>query len=159
MRNRQGHISAFTILEVTIVVAIMGILITIVSMTFNRFSEQLKISSEIHGELNNLFVVRSNLWTELYEMDSVQFENRELSLFIDDRIIKYREEQQQLERFQSNHWNMTKIALNEIRLEEEKETQRIVFDFLWKGEIMTLDYYFKPDKKNQINAYFENLNE
>lgn len=157
MRSQRSHISAFTILEVTIVVAIMGILITIVSMTFNRFSEQLKISSEIHAELNNLFVVRSNLWTELYEMDSVQYKNRELSLFIDDRIVKYREEEGQFERFQNDQWSTTKIGLNEIRLEEEKETQRIVFDFLWKGEIMTLDYYFKPDKKNQINAYFETL--
>lgn len=157
MRRTDSHINAFTILEVTIVVAIMGILITIVSMTFNRFNEQLKTSSKVRGELNNLFVLRSNLWSELYDMDSVRLQNREISLFLDNREVKYRQEEGKFERYQHDRWENTGLEIEEIKLEEEKDAQRIIFDFIWKGDIMTLDYYFKPDKKSQINTYFETL--
>lgn len=157
MSEKRGHIDAFTIFEVTVVVAIMGILITIISNTLNRFNEQLKFSNDVHQELNEWFAFRSNLWKELYMADSIRQTGKEIEFFLNDRIVKYKTEDEQLFRFQSGQWKETPMRVERIGVVKDEEEVNVIFDFLWKGQVMTLDYYYKPDVKNEINSYFDHL--
>ncbi|MDG1332923.1 MAG: hypothetical protein P8P74_11385, partial [Crocinitomicaceae bacterium] len=90
MNKKEEHIDAFTIFEVTVVLAIMGVLIGLIATSVNRFNEQLKMTGDINQELNEWFAFRSNLWSELYACDSIQSVDQELTLFAQNRVIKYK---------------------------------------------------------------------
>jgi len=153
VRNKR-KIPGFTIFEVTVVLAIMGTIVSLIMIASLRFNEQLKQTSVIRQELNTFFAFRSNLWDEFYHLDSVKTVGNELQLFSDKREISYRINDQSLERFHRGAWRATDLSAERIRVEESDGTQEIVFDFLWKGSIMTMRYFFKPDARNSINDYF-----
>lgn len=157
MNKRQHHIAAFTIMEVTVVLAIMGVLIGLIATSINRFNEQLKMTSDLNQELNEWFAFRSNLWSELYDCDSIQSNKQELTLFAKQRIIKYKLEDEDVLRSNGAEWQTTKAKAESIRLETESDHKTVIFDFKWKGEPMTMSYYFQPDVKNNINDYFAQL--
>ncbi len=135
----------------------MGALIGLIATSVNRFNEQLKLTDDLSQELNEWFAFRSNLWSELYASDSVQSVDKELILFSDKRTIKYKLEDENVLRSVSSEWQTTKAKAESIRLETENEQTTVIFDFKWKGELMTLSYYFEPDVKNKINEYFAQL--
>ncbi len=157
MNRKERHIDAFTIFEVTVVLAIMGALIGLIANSVNRFNEQLKLTDDLSQELNEWFAFRSNLWSELYASDSVQSVDKELILFSPKRTIKYKLEDEDVLRSVGSEWQTTKTKAESIRLETENEQTTVIFDFKWKGELMTLSYYFEPDVKNKINHYFAQL--
>ena len=135
----------------------MGILIGLIATSVNRFNEQLKMTGDLNQELNEWFAFRSNLWSELYACDSIRSNNDELLLFANNRTIKYRIDDEDVMRSTGRDWQMTKTKAESIRLEDENDQTTVIFDFKWKGELMTLSYYFEPDVKNKINNYFAQL--
>lgn len=135
----------------------MGVLIGLIAVSINRFNEQLKMTGDLNQELNEWFAFRSNLWSELYACDSLRSNEGELALFTDNGAIKYRLDEEELMRSNGNNWISTKMEAESIRLEKEDDQTTIIFDFIWKGELMTLSYYFEPDVKNKINDYFAQL--
>lgn len=157
MSKRAQHIDAFTIFEVTVVLAIMGILITIIATSVNRFNEQLKMTGDVNQELNEWFAFRANLWSELYACDSITTEGGELLLFGKKRVVKYKLEEDKVMRSTGFDWQETKTKAESIRLEEVDDKTTVIFDFKWKGDIMTLSYYFEPDVNDKINDYFARL--
>jgi len=165
LNKDKQHIDAFTIFEVTVVLAIMGILIGLIATSVNRFNEQLKMTSDINQELSEWFAFRSNLWSELYACDSIQSNGNELLLFSDQRTIKYRLDGEEVMRSTGKDWLPTKTKAESIRLEQEETVKgsrvssqtTVIFDFKWKGEPMTLSYYFEPAVDDKINNYFAQL--
>mgnify|MGYP003641178753 CR=1 FL=1 len=151
------RINAFTIMEVTIVLAIMSLIIGIIATATNRFSEQLKSSSEISQELNQWNAMSSNLWRELYFSDSISTQNNELIIYQKEGEINYRILNQTIIRtLKSNSIDMG-VSASAIYSEPNKGASTIIIDFLWKGEVMSLKFYNKPLLANQINSYFENF--
>ncbi len=157
MSKKQQHIAAFTILEVTVVVAIMGILISIIATTLNRFNEQLKYSSDIHQELNEWFAFRANFWNELYQSDSIHFEQNVLHIFDGGIPTSYTLDDQSLLRKKEADWVDTKMKASTIAFPAQKGDHIVQIDFNWKGEVMPLEYYYRPEIRNQINTYFDEL--
>jgi competence protein ComGF len=157
VNKRASHIDAFTIFEVTVVIAIMSVIIGLIAISMNRFNEQLKVSSDLSVELNEWFAFRANLWNELYETDSVTYKNNELQLVQNERAVGYKLDGDQLLRSQTGQWIDTKMEASEIGIHEEDRRINVFFDFHWKGEIMTLSYLVEPDSKAKINSYFETL--
>ena len=137
--------------------AIMGILIGLIATSVNRFNEQLKMTGEISQELNEWFAFRSNLWSELYQCDSIQQQDAELHLYTNDRLVKYKLDGEDVIRSMGNEWQLTRTKAESIRLETIEERMHVVFDFIWKGEIMSLNYYFEPELSAQINRHFDEL--
>ena len=150
-------IDGFTIMEVLVVVAIMSVLISIIATTMNRFNEQLKFSGDIHQELNEWFAFRSNLWKELYAADSIRMEDNSLVIYTPQKNVRYRVEEEQLMRYQKGDWQPTNIQAESIYIQPTGADRMVTFDFLWKGDIMPLNYYYRPAINNRINAYFESI--
>ena len=103
MQNNLLHITrftAFSVLEVTIVIALMALLSALFFGALNRFGEQIQNETRIKNELNDWYVVRANLWRELDEADSIQVTDNQASIFfgndktvykiIDDRLFRRR---------------------------------------------------------------------
>lgn len=156
--SKKQHIPAFTLFEITMVLAIMSVLITIITVSLNRFNEQLKLSTDVQGELNQWYQFRSNLWRELYQSDSLVLEDKVLHIFKEKERINYQVEEEILYRRKADsEWKSTEIAANAIK-EQIKENKRfITFDFLWKGDTMKLTYLCDESLKYKMDSYFENL--
>lgn len=156
--KRNRYIAAFTLFEVTVVLAIMSILLTIVTVSLNRFNEQIKNSSEIHQELNHFYIVRSNLWRELYESDSLLCGQNRLQIFTAGQVVEYFTEDEILLRksLRSEEENM-KLAVESIKTVEKNGEEVIEISFIWKEELMKLSYLNKAHLDLKINRYFEEL--
>jgi competence protein ComGF len=152
----SSKLSAFTILEVTIVMALMSIIITIVTVAINRFNEQMKNNATIQQELNDFYAFRSNLWNELYSADSINYNNKIVSIYTADKIVEYTIEDELLARKNGNEWIKTAFPMLELREDFKKEDKIISFIFDWKGEPMNLHYLCKSSIKSKIDTYFDN---
>lgn len=158
-RKNQLKIKAFTVFELTVVLALMSAIVTIISVALNRFNEQMKNNSEIHAELNHWYAFRSNLWNELYTADSVRYQKEEVFIFRQGKSVDYRVSGDMLERRTDLQWEPTALAIENITREASPEGDLIVFNFLWKGEIMELSYQEIPRVKDIIDHYFETADE
>lgn len=150
-------IKAFTLFEVTVVLAIMSILITIVSVSLTRFNEQVKTSADIHQELNHFFVVRSNLWRELYESDSLLCDKGSLFIFKNGFPVEYFIREESLQRKSPAGNEDMKLAAESIQSLEVQGEQMIEITFIWKEETMKLGYLDKARTDVKINRYFDEL--
>ncbi len=157
-RKKIISVKAFTIFEVTVVLAILGVLITIISVSLNRFNEQLKLNNDIHDELNHWMLVRASMWREYYDADSLVFNTNQLTIYHPNREVRYKEEDEQLMRKEnSDEWKSMKVDLESIVSETIDSKTYIIFSFPLKNEIMELKYYCKKNKKNAVNTYFDEL--
>lgn len=171
MRSGEQHIKAFTVFEITVVIAIMGILLTIITTALNRFNELVKQSSEVNQELNHFYAIRSNLWRELYEADSLKPEKNKLLLYIGTTIVQYEVKEEKL--YRKTQHGEQELGLDILGIESEESTapnlptgqedvgqekgKRIKFRFIWKEEEMQLTYLYSAKLDQQINTYFQNL--
>ncbi len=157
-KNQQHKVSAFTIFEVTVVLAIMSVLITIVSASMNRFNEQLKISTDVHEELNQWRSVRSVIWSDFYRADSIQLQSGELAIYTAQNQVSYKVQDEHLYRSNTLEWVDLGIEAESI-YEEEKSNARVFHIlFPWKGESMDLSYHYQPGIDLKMNDYFDKLN-
>ena len=158
MIKQSNYISAFTLFEVTMVLAIMGILVSIIAITLNRFNEQLKNSTLIQAELNDWYLFRSNLWRELYQSDSLKLDKDILAIYHSSDSVLYTIEDDTLKRKSGKlDWASTHFEASGLREEIEDGKNIFVFEFPWKNEVMHLRYSSKKTIKNQVDTYFDSL--
>lgn len=150
-------VKAFTIVEITIVLGLMSMIIALISFSYNRFNEQLKKSVVLNDELNVFFAFRSNLWNELYQSDSIRIENNEILIYSPATIVNYRISQDFLERKVENEWITTNFEMDKLALTERNLEQFVQFDFIWKEQVMRLEYLIQPSLKSEIDSYFDQL--
>ncbi len=169
-QSRLSAVPSFTILEVTIVVAILSVLVTIITLTLNRFNEQLKINREIQQELNNWMLVRSNFWTEYHLSDSIDVVSQSLVFYQPHRSVFYRPEEERLVRKERSstvpasapdpdEWREMNVEISSIRKETAGEDEVIILSFPLKGEEMQLRFLKQKSKAGAVNHYYEQLNE
>lgn len=140
------------------VLAIMGVLITIISLSLNRFNEQMKFTSDVQQELNVWYRFRSNLWKEFYHADSMKMETGELILWDKNETVNYKVEEDTLYRKGNKlDWQSTRFSAGTLRQEEINGDLLYAIDFNWKGELMTFNYLNHESPKNKIDKYFESL--
>lgn len=152
----QPRVAAFTILEVVIVLSIMSVLITIIAVATNRFQEQLKQTSTIQESLNQFYAIRSELWYELYTSDSIHVEHKQATLYLPERTVSYKIEDDTLYQSTTEDWRSLHIAMLDIQETKENETQKVTFTFDWKDEPMALSYYTQHGLKQKMDVFFEN---
>ena len=109
--NQNSLLNAFTIFEVTVVMAIMGVLISIISLSLNRFNEQLKTGNDIGIEMNHFRAIRSTMWREFYTSDSISMIDNELNLYIKSSTIKYKVEGDLLHRKTNADWQIMNLEV------------------------------------------------
>lgn len=148
-------VAAFTILEVVIVLSIMSVLITIIAVASNRFQEQLKQTSVIQESLNRFYAIRSALWYELYTSDSINVANNQATIFMPERIVYYKIEEDTLYRMHQETWQNLHQPMLGIQATKENETQQVSFQFDWKDAPMELRYYSQNGLKQKMDNFFE----
>jgi hypothetical protein len=150
-KRKPYRIEAFTILEALIVLALMSILTAFFFTTLNRLGDQMKNDVKIKSELNSWFLIRSNLYREFDEVDSVSTRKDNATLFFKNKTVNYSIKDQLLNREENGNVMNLAIEMNGIELTRENRT---VFHFNWKGEDMALGFSADKNLKDRINHYF-----
>ncbi len=150
-------LKSFTVMEVLIVMAIMGLLVGIIANASNRLSEQLKSSSDISRELNQWYAFRSNLWRELYFSDSTEVKKNELIIFDKQREFSYFIDQGFLMRKENQKIIDTEILVKSIEIVQKENKEYIVLDFNWKTESLKMTFYKPSDLSSRVNRYFSKV--
>ncbi len=135
----------------------MSVLIAIISNSVNRFNEQLKVSTDVHAELNHWRSVRSVIWSDFYHADSINFGNGELTMFEDGKEAAYKIIDDQLHRRSNADWFNLEVEAERIYQEEKNE--EVVFHMLfpWKEVPMDLSYHYQTAIDGKVNAFFDRL--
>jgi hypothetical protein len=167
-KRKINTVQAFTILEITIVAAILSVLITIITVALNRFNEQLKVNQEIQKELTNWMLVRSNLWTEYYYADSIHLVENMFVFCQPHRNVYYKIDDEQLMRKEIHlissieassleEWRGMNVLISSITKDTMKDQQSVVLAFPLKGEDMELRLPAQKNKADLVNTYYEQL--
>ena len=149
------NILHFTIFEVTTVLAIMSILISIIYVALSRFNEQLKVANDITAEMNNWRMVRSTIWKDFYQADSIQCHENNLTIFTQGNQLEYKIVDDHLHRNKNGADVTLGFEVESIYEKREGDISTFYMDFPWKNEIMTLSYAYNPAIDLEINNYFE----
>jgi len=145
---------AFSILEVTVVIALMALLSALFFGALNRFNEQIANETKIKNELNNWYVVRSNLWRELDEADSVHVKENTALIWHNKTNVSYRIENDELVRTSGEIITPMQLEMTSIKQENRRGNAFIEFTVRWKNEDMVLSYPVKASATDRINTYF-----
>lgn len=154
-RSSQNSIPAFTIFEVTIVLAIMGVVISMVAFSVQRLFNQMQVSEEIHAELNNFYKVRSMLWHDCITADSIKFQEKQFLAYSDGEPVQYRVEDDMLYRNQLGTDQPLNLGVLNFGQEEVEDGTEISIIFDWKGGPMEWRFFNRPDVADEINNFFE----
>lgn len=151
-------VDAFTLFEVTVVMAIMSVIISIISLSFNRFHEQLKVAQDISSELNHFRMVRSTLWKDFTAADSIVFASDEIQVYNNASVIKYQATNETLHR--KNHtddWQDLELDVESIYVDSVSGMKDYHINFLWKGEEMNWNFLDQPSLAMRINNQFKTI--
>jgi prepilin-type N-terminal cleavage/methylation domain-containing protein len=151
------ELRAFTLLEIVITIALIGIISSIIFMSLNRFNEQLKADQKVKHDLTNWFTFRSSFWMELDRSDSIVKSHDGFTIFNDNRIITYEVNNIILYRTENTVQFDTGVEVNNLKIENTFNGIKLKIDFLLNNE--TISFWFvtnnSPDKK--INSYFNQI--
>lgn len=156
MKSRKAtyRLSAFSVLEVTVVIALMALLSGLFFAALNRFNEQVRVEGAIKNELNNWFAIRSNLWRELDEADSMSIRPNSVTLFSGARSVRYFVQEDALWRNTGSDDANLNIPMLAIRQQQADRRECVEFLFDWKNGEMSLRYPLRSDLSAQVNNYF-----
>jgi type II secretory pathway pseudopilin PulG len=157
-KQRKHSVPAFTIFEVTIVLAIMSVLVTMVTFSINRLFDQTRVTQEIHSELNNFYKVRSTLWYDCITADSLTLQAQEIHVFKKENKIQYSLDEEQLFRSVNGTKRPLDVIVRSLEMETTKEGEEIVLTFDWKGEALPWRFFNRRDVAGSVNQYFDGRN-
>ncbi len=159
MISAKSKIASFTIFEVTMVLAIMSVLILIITLSNNRFNEQLKVANEIKRELNTFKLIRSNISQDFYHSNNARLENEELILTKGIYEVRYKIIDGFLSQIRSSETISLGVQASEIFESTLNDVPVYHIVIPWKDDEIDLAFYYKPSVDLAINAFFEDYNE
>jgi len=147
--------AAFTVLEIVLVMALTGVLISILFAVLQRFNAAVSNEVKIKSELNSFFMMRSTIWKDLDHMDSLQVESKnQVVLFNGKERIVYKTIDGGCERIIANGNYSFPITLNEISCSKSNGVNKVHLSFEWKDRVFEISYPILKSPSESINNYF-----
>lgn len=151
----QHIIPAFTIFEVTIVLAIISVIVSMVAFSVQRLFNQMQVTEEIHAELNNFYKVRSMLWYDCVTADSIVIQEQQFITYSEGVPVQYRVEDDVLYRNQNGLDQELNLEVRGLENKDVDGGSELVMTFDWKGEPLEWRFFNRPDVSEEVNAYFD----
>ena len=159
MSKSSSKIASFTVFEATVVVAIIGILLTIVSTSINRFNEQLKNRSLIAERMNAMLMLRSTLHTQYYDADSLNCSPGNLVLYKNADSVVYRSIDGQLSIQKGSRQDLFDLEVHNLDKEQIEEQSFITLELNWTPENVKIRLPERAFPVQRINPFFKKAND
>lgn len=154
----QHRVSAFTIFEVTVVMAIMSVIGAMVTFSVNRLMDQMAISEQLHTELNNFYKVRSTLWYDCALADSMNVDDQQLNVYKNGTSIHYKMTEESLVRIHNGNESSLNINALEIKETVQENGSEISILFDWKSDPINWKFFNRANNAESVNQYFKERN-
>ncbi len=154
-----ARLPAFTVFELTVVIAILSTLVMLIMFGFRRFNEQLKNAADISTQLNTWRMERAGMWKDFFTADSVHIQTDEVQLFRHTDRITYRAEEGRLFR-KMNDLEEVAFSLPEASIVKVEQNGKVCAEFhfaLNDVTPMTMTCYPLSSRKQEIDTYFNRL--
>jgi len=149
------RLKAFTVLEIVLVMALTSIFLSILFSVLQRFNVAVSNEVKIKSELNAFFMMRSAIWKDLDQMDSLRMKAKnELTIYHGTNEISYKSIDNGFERSVANGSHSFPIALSEINTSKKKGVEKLELIFEWKNRFVTMSYPLPHSHGETINNYF-----
>lgn len=153
--NIRDKIAAFTILEALVVIAMIGILVTIITSSINNFSKQLMVTSNISEEITMYRIMRSTIWNDLYNSDSVIVDNGNLKITKSGKDIEYEIEENILMRKSEGSIDKFIVQSDNILAIENDGNRFVELSFILGNQEMNIRYPLDGILKQKVQRYFK----
>lgn len=153
MRNGV-KINAFSILELTVVLSLTGLFVSLFFLSVNSFNKTLQQEITIKNELNTFFQFRSTFWLDLEKADSLHLTKDKLSCFHSNDLIIYQVLNEKLSRQHGDHQTLFEIGARTIDKMVINHKELVEFKLDWKNREFSLFYPLRKHNHNEINSYF-----
>lgn len=157
MNRKEGKIAAFTVFEAAVVVAIIGILLTIVSTSINRFNEQLKNTADLNEKLNDFYMIRSGIMTNYYYADSIACQSNKLVFYKNEDSTVYQVSEGNLVIKKGNSVRALNVPVEEIGNMEKDGNAYMKLEFIWTPENIEIRLPRYSFPVQSVNAFFKNI--
>lgn len=157
--NSSNHrIKSFTILEALVVIAMIGLLISIITSSLNNFSKQLKVTSDISDEITSFRLLRSTIWSDLYNSDSTYIVDETIYIKKNEEQISYSSTQGRLVRHSNNDVDEFNVFIDKIGITTKDENHFVSLNFILGGQNIEMIYPLESNLKQRIQHYFNKKN-
>ncbi|WP_430405613.1 hypothetical protein [Fluviicola sp.] len=152
--RRTTNISAFSILELAVVLSLTGLFVSLFFLSVNSFNKSLQQEIAIKNELNTFFQFRSTFWLDLEKSDSFQLDENRLTCFLGKDFITYQIIDEKLSRSHKDHQALFEVNALAIEKTTLNKHDLIHFKLEWKNTEFSLMYPLQKQNINSINNYF-----
>lgn len=152
----MNRVKAFTIMEVSIVLVLVGIITTIIFKGVVMFNEQLVNDSKMKQEISEFYIFRANLYTELLNCDKFIKDDSGIK-FLGKQEVKYSKENDGLLREKQGQEKLFKYEVNELNIKQVNQDSIFYLNIDWKEGEMEFSFPLKQNTASQINNYFSNF--
>nr|WP_294862122.1 hypothetical protein [uncultured Fluviicola sp.] len=148
------NITAFSILELAVVLSLTGLFVSLFFLSVNSFNKSLQQEIVIKNELNIFFQFRSTFWQDLEKSDSFQLDENQLTCFHSGDLITYQIIDEKLSRSTKNHQALFDVNALAIEKTTLNNHDLINVKLEWKNTEFSLMYPLQKQNINSINTYF-----
>lgn len=152
--SKKYKLGGFTILEVVVVIAILGILVSIVSRSLNRFNDQIHFGFNFTQELSDIQSVRSSIWSLVHEADSIQIEGQILSFFKDE-MHSFNSQNGILYKRSGENWLSQNVKCEEITTSSKNGDTYVTIPLKLREKSLNIVFIKDKDVAGRINTYFK----
>lgn len=154
MTLKNKKIRAFTILEITITMAISAILITLVYSAINFLSKQNYDELNTKTEINRWLTMRKQILYDVYTSFSLEEIENGFQLKNENNTIRYYEEDGQL--YILKNKNLIRTEYNNVSVDwVGDENRQCELTVTVSEEPMKLHFLTFSDNSNRINKWFK----
>ena len=152
--NSRYIIKGFTILEVVVVIAILGIIVTIVSRSLNRFGDQIQIGLSYTEELSKFQSTRSTIWSFIHDSDSVNIESSVVSFYKNGEVHSFTSQNAILHKKVGGNWVSQLVGCEEISVNTKHERTYVTIPLLLNEKVANVVFMKDKDIAGKINSFY-----
>lgn len=152
----RSDLKAFTIMEVSVVLVLVGIITSIIFKGVAMFNEQLSNDAKLKQEISEFYIFRANLYQDLF--DAEEFSQNELGINLSGvNEVHYGASTDGLIREVKNQNAVFAYKVNELSLKKVESDTCFYLNIDWKENEMELTFPIVQNKAKNINNYFKNF--
>lgn len=154
----RKKIVAFSIMEVLIVLALSGIIISLVAFAINRLNEQIAKNMNLQNELIQIQTIRTIVFNDFHQSDSIHFIDGKVTFWKMEGRIEYKHIQPHIlnrQFIKGQNGVLQNVSYKQECIGINKTEENINFEFLLKGDIISVTIPLSKDLSTEVNNFFE----
>jgi Tfp pilus assembly protein FimT len=153
----MNKLKAFSTMELLVVLAITGLLVSFFYTSMNNFQRYLQSKSDSASQTSRFMVFKSNLRQEFFLADSIQLFSNQLRIFLENDSVCYspNSENQIIRKTKNQEKLFDAVHFESIESYQIQDVSFVRFTFEYNGQVMEMVTPKYPAISQEVNAFFK----